>query len=416
MHLLFLCGGYFPDTSATGNCVRQIADSFTRDGHRVSVICKNGSPGRREEFSRGQAVLRITNRRLSDGIRLETMERSLRQRIGLFLYKCFWAVYGLLMSDGMDRTLVDAYEKACEEIEKRESVDVIIPCCMPAECLKAALRFSKNRDVRLFPLLYDQYSGNTGYFRFAWNQKLRRAKAEKLENAVFSRAEKVFYVDNWRDYFQSHPYPNAVRVEHPLVIKREKDPCGLPCRTQINAMYQGEINHQMRPPQAMLRLFDYFAEQYPEISLHICAYGNSVPEVERYAAKDPRNVFFYGTVGKDRADALYDSSDVAVVLGNKNPELVPSKIFECIASGLPVVYFYYTEEEKSFRLLEKYPLVLPIRQEDHSRETYDHAAEWIRAHYLERVDFDTIIADYADATPDYVVQEITKSMRADNQR
>ena len=169
----------------------------------------------------------------------------------------------------------------------------------------------------------------------------------------------------------------------------------------------------MRPPTAMLKAFEYIVQSHGSISLHVCAYGNSAYEAEELSKKLPDQVIFYGRVGKDVADRLYDASDVAVIIANRNPEIVPSKIFECIASGFPIVYFYYTKKEKSYSLLTKYSLVNFVPQGEDSTECYEKLAEWIQQNYKKRLNYEDVSAVYKDAKPDYVFSEIKKLLGED---
>jgi len=408
MKIVFICGGYYPNTSATGNCVRVIADMFTEQGYDVHVICKSAEIQNKQEFYRGQYLYRVTNERLSGGVRLATStNRGLFHKVQVFCYKVRWALYGLARKDGLDDTLADAYYQQLVEIEKNGTIDAVVPCCMPAESLIAALRYQKDGYLgAVFPLLYDPYSENVNFFRFAWSHRLRKGNARKNENQLFSVSREVFYVDNWKEYFRRYPYENAVRVEHPLVVKRAAAPAALTGRTEVNAIYQGEINYQMRPPTAMLDLFCYIAQKDPSVSLHVCAYGNASKEVADAAEEYPDSIQFYGRVSKEQADGYYDAADVAVILANKNKQIVPSKIFECVSSGYPIVYLYFSEDETSYQLLKKYPMVYFLRQADKTSESFDRAYRWMLEKKGERVDFGTVQQLYSDATPDYVVNEI----------
>ncbi len=408
MTIIFVCGGYFPNTSATGNCIRRIADLFSMRGHRVIVVCKSGEEYESTEDAFGQRIFRVTDRRLSTGIALQKAKNSsLGYKIRLFSYRVEWALYGLMRPDGMDKDLVNAYKAKMTDISKTEKIDAIVPCCMPAEALASAYQFKKdNKEVKLFTILYDQYSENVNYFRFRFNHALRRRTAFQLEKNIFGNSEKVFYVDNWKDYFAKHEFSNAVRVEHPLIIKRTPIPQELKKANRINAIYQGEVNKQMRPPTAMMKAFDYIVTKDPSVSLHICAYGSMIDEITAQADKHPENIVFYGKVNKDVADGYYDAANVAVILGNKDKRLVPSKIFECISSGYPIVYFYYTEEETSYKLLKKYPLVYFIKQGTETEKQYDLLLGWINESHEKRIPFELIRETFSDATPDHVAEAI----------
>lgn len=410
MNIVFVCGGYYPNTSATGNCVKKIADMFTAEGHSVYVICKSAERMSTEEVVAGQKIYRITNKRLSDGVKLRKVtSKNFWYRIRVFLYKVRWALYGLIQSDGMDAKLVRAYYEKLLDLSNEFEVQVVVPCCMPAECLKAAYKFKIVReDCLLFPLLYDLYSENMNFFRYNWSHSLRKKKAERLEKDIFGASKKVFYVDNWKKYFEKHCVNNSVRVEHPLVVKKESAPINLIRSTGINAIYQGEVNYQMRPPKAMIKAFKYLSCKDANISLHVCAYGNAAFEIKDASMKFPDNIFFYGMVDKKIADGYYDASDIAVILANKEKTIVPSKIFECVASGYPIVYFFYDEDEQSYKLLKKYPLVYFFRQSETTVENYNALYKWIIENKNKRVEFAMVKKIYTDATPDYVFDVICK--------
>ena len=258
-------------------------------------------------------------------------------------------------------------------------------------------------NIPLFPLLYDRYSDNRDFFRFTWTHKLKKGYAEKYEKKMFDYSSMVYYIDNWKPYFEKFKRDNALRVEHPLVVKKPlAEPLPLKDAAKINAIYQGEINHQMRPPQAMLTAFAKIGKTDPDVRLHIFARGNGVEDVEKAQASDPDVIKFYGKVGKAEADGYYASANIQIILANRDKEIVSSKIFESVASGYPIVYFYFSEDELSYGLLKKYPLVLFVRQ-DKAEEEADKIREWMYANCDKRVDFDIVGKAYDDATPDMVV-------------
>ena len=240
MNVIFICGGYYPDTSATGNCVRQIADKFTQHGDKVYIVCKSGTTKQYEEELNGQQIYRITNKRLSNWYRITEKQKTLITRIELLFYKSFWAIHGLTSPDGLDRSLVNKYVNKTHKIMKSDTIDAIIPCCMPAECLGATHICINGNNIKVFPLLYDLYSENTQFFRYKWSHALRRGRALELEKDLFSSSKKIFYVDNWKQYFLKYNYPNAVRVEHPLLVYRKPTPGTLKNKNDINVIYQGE--------------------------------------------------------------------------------------------------------------------------------------------------------------------------------
>ena len=404
LNIILIAGGYYPNFSATGNCIRQIANCYVERGHNVYMISRSPDGLETNEDFEGQHIYRVASDRTKAVVRNRTVKRNIAGKIKVVASKSYWAVRKLMAKSGMDEGLVKAYENKLEELHsKGVKIDCVVPCCLPVEGLKAGYLFCSRYNIPLFPLLYDRYSGNRDYFRFTWAWKLKMKGAEKLEKEIFDYSEKVFYIDNWGPYFEAHKRDNAVRVEHPLVVKHPAvTPLPLKGSAKINAIYQGEINHTMRPPQAMITAFEKIAETDPDVNLHVFASGNAVEDVKKAADAHPESIRFYGKVSKEMADQYYASANVQIILANTDKEIVSSKIFESVASGYPIVYFYFSEEELSYNLLKKYPMVLFVRQ-DKVQDECDKIRDWMYSNCGKRVDFALVAKAYDDATPDLVV-------------
>lgn len=406
LNIVLICGSYYPNFSATGNCIRQIAGCFVSRGMNVYVISQSPDGKESVDEFEGQKILRVTDKRIRSFVKVRAInQRNPIGKMRVIAIKSYWAIRKLIARSGMDEELSKAFVAKLEQMhDSGIRIDAVLPSLLPVEAVKASDIFCRKHNIAFFPLLYDRYSENRDYFRFTWAQKLKQKHAERFEKQVFDDSRKVFYIDNWGPYFQRIKRDNAIRVEHPLVVKRpEVTPEPLNAPTKINAIYQGEINHQMRPPQAMLTVFEKIAETDPDVSLHVFASGNGVADVQRAAADHPSAIKFYGRVNKGLADQYYASADINIILANRDKEIVSSKIFESVSSGYPIVYFYFSEEEQSYKLLSKYPLVLFIRQDQLDDAACGRIRQWMYDNCGKRVDFQLVHDAYDDATPDMVV-------------
>lgn len=403
-NIVLVCGAYYPYFSATGNCIRQIAREFVRKRNNVFVIGKSSDGIESSEFFEGQQLYSVSDSRVRAFARVRDINKSkISGRVEVLFIKSYWATRLLISKSGMDEGLVQAYIKKLEQLS-HIGIDAVLPCCMPIEAIKAAYLFCKKNDIKLFPILYDRYSENVDFFRFSWNHRIKCKFAHKFEEKVFDYATITFYVDNWEDYFLKYRRDNVLRVEHPLVVRRERNPRVLDNPTKINVIYQGEINHQMRPPQAMITVFEMITRTDADISLHVFASGNGVADVMQANKRNPEKIRYYGKVSKELADQYYDFADIQIILANRDKNIVSSKIFESVASGYPIIYFYFTEDEKSYKLLKKYPLVLFVRQDEIDEKQCERIRIWIRTNMGKRVDFEFVREAYADATPDLIVE------------
>jgi len=55
------------------------------------------------------------------------------------------------------------------------------------------------------------------------------------------------------------------------------------------------------------------------------------------------------------------NSDNLIAVGNNDCNQVPSKIFEYMSFGKPIVYFY-SDDDVNVKILKKYPIALCLRR------------------------------------------------------
>jgi glycosyltransferase involved in cell wall biosynthesis len=128
----------------------------------------------------------------------------------------------------------------------------------------------------------------------------------------------------------------------------------------------------------ILRGFALIQQRYPGATLTVAHDGCCRPELEQLARDLAlRNVAFVGKVPHDRVGELYDDADIYMM--TPNTDCMPGSVFECYASGLPIIatnaggipYILRHEEtgllipvndhaalaQAAFRLLDDPPLV-----------------------------------------------------------
>ena len=192
--IVLICGGYYPAFSAAGNCIRQIANEFIRKGSQVQVICKSIDGSESFDEFEGQKIYRVTNNHIKNLAAVASVGKSIRGKVNKIYIKSIWALRLLFSRDGMDDCLVNSFIEKLEELLPG-GIDAVLPCCMPAEAIKAGYLFCHKTGIPLFPILYDRYSENVFFFRFKWNQKLRYKKEHRLEEDIFDCSNIVYYID-----------------------------------------------------------------------------------------------------------------------------------------------------------------------------------------------------------------------------
>ena len=122
----------------------------------------------------------------------------------------------------------------------------------------------------------------------------------------------------------------------------------------INCVFAGSFYRDIRNPKYMLDLFSRLGNS--KIKLHLFSRGCE-DIVQKYTKSAP-GIVVHSQVTASEIAQVYRDSDILVNIGNSMEEFMPSKIFEYIATGKPIVSFYKGNIDSE--VLGKYPLCLQI--------------------------------------------------------
>ena len=121
----------------------------------------------------------------------------------------------------------------------------------------------------------------------------------------------------------------------------------------------------------------------------------------------------HGQVSSGEAAAAREAADFLINIDNTNPMQVPSKIFEYISTGKPIVNFVFDDASPILPYLADYPLCLTInlnRMEDGGREAAERLSAFVRENRGKRIPFEEIRERYRACTPEYVARQLVEAV------
>ncbi len=119
-------------------------------------------------------------------------------------------------------------------------------------------------------------------------------------------------------------------------------------KEEINCVFTGLIYLGIRDPGYTIKLFNELGKG-GKIKLHL--YGPERKDVP-YECSDA--IVFHRKVNMDEAKQIIQNADFLVNIGNKMSNQIPSKIYEYISTGLPIINIYKNSNCPSLKLVEKY--------------------------------------------------------------
>ncbi|MCM1062950.1 MAG: hypothetical protein NC420_00530 [Eubacterium sp.] len=395
MKIVFLLGSYFPNYSAVSRCMGNIADCM-EDEHDITIISMiTTSQEARFDKKGKQRIIRVSTKDYRNSLRCQEQASIKRFQCAEYYYKLKRTAQIVIGRDSLDRRKVNVYKEALSQLE--EIPDMLIPVCMPFETVIAALDYKKERpECEVKPYLFDMFAANPRLHRFSWNANIKMARNQSLERRMLKESDRILYVSSWKDYlgknFDNASLHNAVEVEHPLVVRTEswgKYPFD---GSRMNLVYTGVVDKSIRNPR---KVIDVLGPMGSDAAVHFFSMGNAQEIIEN-AVSD--SVLSHGAVPNTEAHAAMNNADALISIGNFGTAQIPSKIFEYISTGLPIIHFQFQDDDPVGPIIEKYPYSIVIDVNADPAMQRKQIKEFLAQNKGKRVSFDRIQDLYSDAT------------------
>lgn len=420
MNIIIILGGYYPYYSAVGKCAGNIADELSKE-NQITVICK-------KRFTKEKNVEIINNQKI---IRVDTEDNKIRNKLNEKIankkgiknkiYKVLLKIHKMkemakiiFCSVTIRKELVNEYVKALYKIN--ESIDFIIPLCMPFESIVAATKYTdneKNIKTKIIPYLFDQFTRSDTLHRNNLNKFLKRKKNLNLERRVFLKSYKILAMNSLKEHFLSdlREITNIYYIEHPLLLKYEdikKKKNDVIIISYVGGLYKNYVE-----PNYFLKL--YQLSNIKNSTLHFYIIGNCGDTVNKYAHVSLGKIINHGSVDKQTASRVTSQSDVLISIAEKKGIQMSSKIFEYISNGKPIIHFYSVDNDVNLKILNKYPLSLCLKQ-DYNKldENINKFNQFCNKYSKANVPFEEVEKIYYNATPKYTANLIKELIIMDD--
>lgn len=309
--------------------------------------------------------------------------------------------------------IAGAYRRRIETLCEAWKPDAVIAVAAPFYTAKAVA--GARVSCRKIIWMFDPYG--THYL-------MGGALAQWQEKCCFARVDKVFvpellypgYVGNSNHMGQANVAPMAFPglIEPSEAGGTEKTKSPLLPRGGIQLVYVGSLYADIRNPAPLLRLARAMGEQ-----VHLTIVGGlfgtySHAFHEEFDAFLAGNVTLVGKVDRRTAQCYLQCADVLVNLGNLVDNQLPSKIFECFATGLPVLHLKQLAQCPAETYMKAYPLAHLIDTRlALTEQTVREAAAFCEENAGKRVPFAQVRALYPENTPEAVAKKLLAAVKGE---
>lgn len=357
MRILFIAGNLTIGNDANINIAKIISNELISYGHEVYMLGKSSSTSN----SQLQLSEKIHYRyiEMSEFLKDEYLISYLNKRLS-FLKKVILKVPTInkyFKINEKQKYVFNAYVQEIEELCKAENIDVAISISFPYST-SLALASSNINSKKIVYQLDPHYSHYT-------NKSIRKKRkafndeVKVLNNVDAAIVTKLIFNENtenklrpFLDKMYSMNFPNVRQV-----IKTNCSNTITFDKSYINCVFIGNLYKNIRNPDYLLQAFQKL--QNVKIILYFIG-GGDTNLLNKFKEELGSRLKIYGTIENEEAINVMLEADILVNIGNTISNQMPSKIFDYISTGKPILNFVKIDHCPTLEYTQQYPLCMEI--------------------------------------------------------
>ena len=309
------------------------------------------------------------------------------------------------------RMLERMYGREIRKAVRLSDYEAILSFSAPILAHGCASRMVRATSARWIAVCFDPYFDH----RIFGTEHL--AERKRREEKYMEPAEKVLVMEPTdRDYVEAGVAfaEKIVGFEVPGISQRGSGPAGAMKPGSLAPVccgFFGSMYREIRDPRAAIALFSEIAKD-PTISVSFAGHLEGFSAEELFPAES--GIRYAGVLRGDELAKRYAETDVLINIGNSVDNQIPSKIFEYISTGKPIINIYKTPACPTLRYLTRYPLALNLSEADVQADLSGKASE-VRAFILttrgKRVPAEEIRKNFAENTFGHFAERIRRILQ-----
>lgn len=247
---------------------------------------------------------------------------------------------------------------------------------------------------------------------YSTHYSLRSKRTKRIEQRVLRRIDKAFLAKTIYEEYERNEFKQFrnkfVPVGFPCVAEREPEPYVLRSDTSsVHCVYAGSFYPGIRVPTPLYRLLS----ETEGITLTIVGRQPEGFDPDTMALQstlvDSGKLILSGLVNSEAAYAAMLEADILVNVGNTVANMLPSKLFDYLSTGRPIVHIRLGEDALSSELLSQYPYALEITEDDPQGQA-EAFVRFCRQNAGKRTPFRQIQRAFFEYTPQYAADLIER--------
>lgn len=373
--ILILMGAYYPKPKANGICCEKIVNEFLSKGYFVTIVAFDNQIDKYEIKNNNLKIIYIKSSLYYRKILEEENGNKKKYKFRLVLQKFLNFRY-----PRKDYRTERRFYEVTKLEYLRNGIDLLIAVNSPIQSIAAAYKIKeKYSKIKVILYLLDPISENIDT-RNLFRLFLKKV-TQKWEKKVFSLVDKTIIMKSTENYYKNL-YKNEKfykKIEvcdiptfslSEVKLKKEK----IFGENKYNLLYVGSLPNRIREPEFLLRVL---SSEEINTKIRLIFIGISAERIpEKY--KEKIEIVIIPQLSHEEVGKYMNSADFLVNIGNREGNMVPSKIFEYISYKKPIIHFYNLVNDPCNKYLDKYQLVYKIKETEEKDEIKKSTIELLK--------------------------------------
>lgn len=409
MKLLIISELYLDETNAVAHCTRMLVQGMIDNNAVIDLICvrEQGTDGFKMDKQNNLCVYPIDYADINES---DVNRGGIIKKIKKLPLIPQWPLEE-------PKTAKEIIKKANQLIENTnyDGIIAIHKTYLSVFCVLQLKRMHRN--IKTIMYLLDPIANDIDKHLY-----LRRVLFPLVKNKEKKAYKRIDHIINMRCneyepinqlFHNKIKYADFPLLSNQEMLKKRKGINNARNDEKIRFIYFGTLNSFYRSPEYLLNLLISISKR-ENIQVDFYCQGDCINEMKEKLSeyKDVFNI--YGYISQDDLAMTIQKSDIAINLGNAMSNMVPSKLFDLILYGKPILSISKQNYDKSDSYILKYGAGLVIKESENLETASEKVLSFISSYRKgELSSAEDLETAYYENTPNFSERIIREILFAD---
>ena len=350
MNILIISQNFF-SYAANTTCIKEIVSEIVKRGHSCRIVTRYGviyDSSKNDEYTPFPSNVNSNSQSF--------IQTIIKKALTFFT----WPLQPFENVSDFYNTVVEEYE--------RDTPDIIFATCFTYSNLIVASRIKKNYGDKVTYVSYFLDAIFCGQIPRMYSESLHDFMALRAEKKVLYNADKIVMMQAAQSKYTKNRgkipyYANIKFLDIPLYIPEKLKAEVMPISQDsvINFFFAGTMPKNIRDPHYILELFNKLDDHDCYLKL---AGRYDYKDVVDYYTTNNDHIIDLGLLSREDVESNMQNCDILVNIGNSVPNMAPSKIFEYMSTGKPLLTTIKVKSDRCRQYYDQYPNCLVLNEYD----------------------------------------------------